>query len=272
MNDTRYRDEMIIVNGSLCSAAYYDHEAITGDSYVYDVIRVIDGRPLFAKEHYDRLNNSVRGVGGCLDFDLPEMCRLIEMLVESNDVRNDNVEIIIDKDDATGEDTAYFFLRHASYPGEEAYRDGVDTELFKAVRQNPHVKLRNQALRDATDRMIGERGLFEVILVDRQGCITEGSRSNIFLIRDGIVYTCHEEGVLLGVTRQKIFQICEENGIEIIQRAIPAVSLADYDAGFISGTSPKVLPIRRIGDVEMDVGDETLRRIMKLYDIEIGRS
>ena len=273
-NDTIINDkkEKIVADGKLCDAVDYDHDAITTKSYVYDVIRVIDGRPLFAKEHFLRLCSSIRGVGGEPDFDLPEMCRNIEALVEANQVRNDNVEIIIDRDEKSAGNIAYYYLKHATYPGAEDYAHGVDTELFNAVRENPHIKLKNHQLRDATDKVIAEKGLFEVILVDGQGCITEGSRSNIFLIKDGIVYTCYEEGVLLGVTRQKIFQICEENGIEIIQRAIPAASLEDYDAGFISGTSPKVLPIRRIGEVQLDVNDATLRRIMELYDTEIERS
>ena len=272
MIDSKKENEKIIVNGKLRDASDYDHDTITSESYVYDVIRVIDGRPLFATEHFERLCNSIKGVGGTPWFDLTEMCRCIEMLVEANQVRNDNVEIIIDKDPDSDEDTAYYFLKHASYPGKEDYISGVDTELYSAVRANPHIKLRNQSLRDATDKIISEKNLFEVILVDGQGCITEGSRSNIFLIRDGIVYTCHEEGVLLGVTRQKIFQICEENDIEIIQRAIPAASLGEYDAGFISGTSPKVLPIRRIGEIGLDVNDATLRHIMELYDREIERT
>lgn len=262
--------EKIIINGQVRNASEYDQYESPVKAYVYDVIRVIDGRPLFAAEHYSRIVNSLAATGDAPDFSLPEMCMCIEMLVQANCVRNDNVKIIVDIDN--GEQNSYMLLTHSRYPDEAAYRDGVDTGLFSAVRINPNIKSRNQALRDATNQAIKSGGLFEVILVDEQGCITEGSRSNIFFIKDGTVYTCHESGVLPGITRQKIIQICREKQIEVIERYIPASTLKDYDAAFISGTSPKVLPIRRIGDVKLDVNDDTLRKIMQLYDIEIEKS
>ena len=79
--------------------------------------------------------------------------------------------------------------------------------------------------------------------------------------------------MLLGITRKRILSVCEANGVDIVDREIPREKLGDYDAAFISGTSPKVLPISFVLDgerrIEYDVNDETLRRVMALYDTEI---
>ena len=124
----------------------------------------------------------------------------------------------------------------------------------------------DQALRDATDAAIKAHDLYEVILVDRDGQITEGSRSNVFFIKNGELYTSLLQLVLPGVTRDKIIEIVRGKGIAVHEDPIPASSVADFDAAFISGTSPKVLPIASLGDVTYDVDDQFLRRLMNWYD------
>ena len=124
----------------------------------------------------------------------------------------------------------------------------------------------DQALRDATDAAIKAHDLYEVILVDRKGQITEGSRSNVFFIKNGELYTSPLKQVLPGVTRDKIIEIVKGKGIAVHEDPIPASSVADFDAAFISGTSPKVLPIASLGDVTYDVNDPLLRHLMDWYD------
>lgn len=260
----------VVKNGQLIDEKDFHIEKDASDDYVYDVIRVIDGRPLFAEDHYNRLARSLHGVGKNIPFSLDEMCGLIQKLIDANGVANDNVKIII-PGDRTGSDV-YLMLMNAVYPAPADYEKGVDTELYRAVRIDPHVKKRNLALREATNEIIARDHVFEVILTDQNGDVTEGSRSNIFFIRGDVVYTCSESGVLQGVTRKKVIGVCRASGIEVKECIISAKSLGDYDAAFISGTSPKVLPIRRIGDVQMDVNNELLRRIMRLYDEEMERS
>ena len=127
----------------------------------------------------------------------------------------------------------------------------------------------DQALRDATDAAIRAHDLYEVLLVDNGGQITEGSRSNVFFIKKGEVYTSPLHQVLPGVTRGKIIEIIKSKGIPIHEVPILASDIASFDAAFISGTSPKVLPISQVGETKLDVNNPLLRQIMKLYDQEI---
>ena len=96
--------------------------------------------------------------------------------------------------------------------------------------------------------------------------VTEGSRSNIFFLRGDEVFTTPSEAVLLGVTRQKILEACAAAGIRVTERYTSREEIGTYEAAFVSGTSPKVLPIASAGPVQMDPQHALLRRIMKLYD------
>ena len=237
----------------------------------YEVIRVIGGKALFLDEHYARLEGSAASIGKSLPFTIEELDRHISELMQANGVQNYNVKFIMNGFEEEEGPYLYLFMNPTSYPTEEMYRDGVATDLLRIVRKNPHAKIINQSLRDQADALMAEKELFEALLVNDKEEITEGSKSNVFFIRGDVCYTCPSEGVLLGVTRQRILRIAKEGGIEIREESIPAGSLSSFDAAFISGTSPKILPIARIGEIPMNPDNPVLRRLMALYDEEIRK-
>lgn len=258
-----------LLNGERKDAACFDEIYREVQPSCYEVIRVIDGKALFLEDHYDRFCHTLATVEQEPPVSCETLGRMITELAEQNDVQNYNVKIIYNDFRAGGQ--LYLFFTHTSYPTEEMYRDGVATELMRSVRKNPHAKIINDSLRSQADAQMAAHHLFETILVDDQGNITEGSKSNIFFVRGGELVTSPASGVLLGVTRKHILHAAEAGGVVLKEETIPADSLGSFDAAFISGTSPKVLPIARIGEQKLDVNNAALRRIMQLYDAEIRR-
>ena len=228
---------------------------------VYEVVRLIDGRPQFLPEHFERLENSMGSIGMAVPFTYQKLEESIHDLAEEGQIANHNIKLEVD---VNGHSILYLNPTH--YPSAEQYAKGVRTELFDGERKNPNIKMMDQTLRDATDEAIKKHDLYEVILVDRDGCITEGSRSNVFFIKKGEVYTSPLHQVLPGVTRRKIIEIVKDKGIRFHEVPINASDIGSFDAAFISGTSPKVLPIASIGEETYDVNDPLLRDIMRWYD------
>ncbi|MGI6211408.1 MAG: aminotransferase class IV [Anaerovoracaceae bacterium] len=258
-----------MMNGTLYDTKDFDNLYKAVQPSCYEVIRVIDGRPLFLDEHFERFTGTVKSIDKPLPLTLDELESAIRTLAKENEIRNYNVKLIYNDFEHGGK--VFLFFTPTSYPTEEMYRDGVKTDFLRIMRDNPHAKIINQNLRDTADRLMKEEGLFEAVLVDDNGKITEGSKSNIFFIQGDHLVTCPAEGVLLGVTRQRILRLTREAGIETIEEQIDAERASEYDAAFISGTSPKVLPIAVMGDVKFDVNNALLRRVMKIYDDEIKR-
>jgi len=228
---------------------------------VYEVIRLTDGKPQFLPEHYARLENSLGAIGMPVPFTSEKLADSIRELAEEGQIKDHNLKLEVD---VSGHGVLYLNPTH--YPSAQQYAEGVKTELFRGERKNPNIKMMDQALRDATDAAIREHNLYEVILVDRGGQITEGSRSNIFFIKNGEVFTSPLHQVLPGVTRGKIIEIVRSKGIRVHEEPISASDIASFDAAFISGTSPKVLPISSVGDIAYDVNEPLLRDIMAWYD------
>jgi branched-chain amino acid aminotransferase len=115
-------------------------------------------------------------------------------------------------------------------------------------RSNPNAKIINNNFRSETDEKIKASKSYEAILVDRNNYITEGSRSNIFMVKDNCVVTAPLEAVLPGITREIIIEICKKEQINFFEENVSFKQISDLDALFITGTSPKILPISKVDD------------------------
>ncbi len=96
-------------------------------------------------------------------------------------------------------------------------------------------------------------GGYEALLVNEENQITEGSRSNIFFLKGNTLSTAPDETILNGITRKYILDICRTNKIKVRFMCVPVDSLQDYDAVFMTGTSPMVLQFYCIGDIYFNV-------------------
>ena len=87
----------------------------------------------------------------------------------------------------------------------------------------------------------------------------------MFFIGDNVIFTTPLEYVLPGTSRKRVFDICHKHRFPIIEKRIPVSELARYDAAFLSGTSPLILPINRIDELRFDPGLPLLQELMKYY-------
>jgi branched-chain amino acid aminotransferase len=237
---------------------------INGNVNVYEVIRVIDGIPLFLEKHCNRLNSSAEFIGIEYNIEEHEAYRKIKELVLKNNIRDGNIKVVLNFPGSSA-DLFFFFIPH-HYPSVNDYAQGVDMISLCAERNNPKAKVSNPALRARADQLIKEQRVTEVLLVDKDGFITEGSRSNIFLTREDIIFTPATEAVLPGITREAIIDICNDNEIELHECKIKLSDLETFQGAFITGTSPKVMPVRRIDDYSLQVNLPMIHKIMEKYN------
>lgn len=107
-----------------------------------------------------------------------------------------------------------------------------------------------------------EQGMKECIF-ERNGLITEGSRSNIFFILKGRVYTHPESGhILSGITRANVIRLAAESGITVVEEAVSLGTLSSCEEAFITNTSSEVTPVTEING--NPVGDGKPGRITML--------
>lgn len=236
-------------------------ELFNNQQELYEVLRVEDGTPLFITDHLLRLKKGFEKLNVLHPFPQRELTQAIYQLIITDKVENNNLKIscFLDKLVAS---QFYVYAIPSLYPDKITYALGVKTALFYAERDNPNIKIGHTHTRKSANAEIQRKEVHEVLLVDHNGRITEGSRSNVFFIVKDTIYTAPSHIVLQGIMREKVMEIIEQSNLCLKMECLPATELSKVNAAFITGTSPRILPISHIDAIVLDVNNTILRLLM----------
>lgn len=244
----------------------FDHKVFDTGKVFYEVLRIINGTALFLDDHLHRLQTSIQLAGCSFQVSVSLFHYLLRNLINRNNTANGNVRIMVHFMNGESLPLIYTFFIPHNYPDAEMYEKGVVTSLFKAERIDPNVKMDYPEMSRKISEFIKSHGIYDVLLVDKDNNITEGSRTNVFFVRNDELFTPPSEKVLKGITRLKVIQLCNKLNLKITEQIIPASLLKDYEAAFFTGTSPKVLPVNRIDDMEFSTDNRLVKAVIKAYD------
>jgi len=255
--------EKYIVDGVAADVSGYTPD-MSADIY-YEVIRLMDGKFLFLKDHLKRFQNSLSGSW----FEYPGTDVIMEslkLLQLNNNETVGNVRICIQRNIENGISLICYFIPYF-YPEEYMYKSGVKLVTYPHVRPNPGIKKWDDPFRISVNEYIQDQCVYEAILLNNQNQITEGSRSNIFFVdNNNKLITAPERSVLPGITRKYVLNICSEKGIEVIQRPVQLDDLSGIPTCFISGTSPKILPVSQLNGFQFNIDHPVLHLLMERFE------
>lgn len=259
-----------VLNGLLQPSDLFDNSLVYEGDSIYEVIRMAKGSPVFFHDHMERLLSSVRIQQRAM-LAMPDIIRRdIINLSRTEKKKEINLKIVFNYNQDSENYLIYFI--ETIYPSAEQYNKGVKGILYFAERKDPESKVINHKLRSSIYHNLILEGGYEALLVNEQECITEGSRSNIFFLKGDSLTTAPDNAVLNGITRKYILDICSENNIAVEFRCVPVSSVPDFDAVFMTGTSPMVLQFNSIGDVHFKVPSPLIEQLRRLYILKAEES
>jgi branched-chain amino acid aminotransferase len=259
-----------ILNGIILPSELFDNSLIYEGDSVYEVLRIIKGSPVFFHDHMERLINSVKYQQKELPADPEALRKAIVSLIRSDRKRETNLRIVFNYNNGIKSWLVYF--TEPMYPSAEQYKKGVKGILFHAERKDPELKVINHKFRSEIYHRLIMEGAYEALLVNEDNLITEGSRSNIFFVRGNTLYTAPDNLILNGITRKHILEICTTENIIVEMKCVGIDNMENYDSAFMTGTSPTVLPFRRIEDKLFNVELPLLARLRQLYMVKAEKS
>ena len=259
-----------ILNGDLQPAEVFDNSLVYDGDSIYEVIRMVKRTPVFFHDHMERLATSVKLQRKELLADVPALRKDIINLTRSDRKKETNLKIVFNYNNGSKNYLVYFI--EPIYPSEEQYKKGVKGILFSAERKDPESKVINHKLRSSIYYKLILEGGYEALLVSKKKLITEGSRSNIFFLKGETLITAPDNVILNGITRKHILEICRENQIKVELTCVKLEDISEYDAVFMTGTSPIVLPFYCIDDKFFNVRLPLMERLRQLYMIKAEES
>jgi D-alanine transaminase len=231
---------------------------------VYEVIPVYKGHIFRLRKHLERLNNSLDEVYIDRPYTLEQWQEILRELIEKNSGKNTGNDLslymqvtrgVSERDhaiDIATKQTVFAMCRLLHVNDRSAGISAIVEEdirwkycHIKAITLLPSVMLRHKA-RDA--------GATEAILV-KDGYITEGAASNVFIVKNGIVKTPPKDGSLLpGITRDLVVELLTESGIPCEEVAIKEVELKQADEIWITSSTWEIVPVIKLDNNPIGTG------------------
>jgi branched-chain amino acid aminotransferase len=160
-----------------------------------------------------------------------------------------------------------------SYLGDEGIRNGIRVKVSSFARHHVNVNMCKAKSNGSYMNSIlafneaSAAGYDEALLLDSEGYVSEGSGENIFIVRDGVIYTPDLTSCLDGITRNTIFILAAELGLTIKEKRITRDEVYIADEAFFTGTAAEVTPIREVDGraIGNGVKGEITQRLQALY-------
>jgi branched-chain amino acid aminotransferase len=149
-----------------------------------------------------------------------------------------------------------------AYLGEEGLKKGIRVKTSSYTRHHVNITMtQSKTVSNYTNSILAnmeatDDGYDEALLLDPSGFVSEGAGENLFVIKGGKVYTPDlSAGALNGITRNTIFAICQDLGLELIEKRITRDEVYICDEAFFTGTAAEVTPIRELDRIQIGAGE-----------------
>lgn len=266
-----YMEPLVYINGKYvpkneATTSIYDHGFLYGDG-AFEGIRAYNGLVFKLKEHLDRLFDSAKAIDLKIPISKEEMSRAIIETLKKNNLKDAYIRPIVTR----GNGDLGLDPRKCSKPNifiiteewgamyGDLYEDGL-TAVTVGVRRNapealpPNIKSMNYLNNILAKIEANAKGGDEAIMFDVNGNISEGSGDNIFIIKNGKIFTPPTLNNLRGITRAAAIELAIKENIEIIETNLGLFDIYTADEVFVTGTAAEIAPITKIDGRSVDSG------------------
>lgn len=265
----------------------FDHGFLYGDG-IFEGIRVYNGTIFKLKEHIDRLYDSAKSILLDIGMTPEEMTERVVETVRRNELKDAYIRLVVsrgvgdlglDPRKCSKPNVVIIVEQLALFP-KEHYESGIKIITVPTRRNipdalNPKIKSLNYLNNVLVKIYANQAGVSEALMLNAQGYVAEGSGDNIFIIKNGIIYTPPSYlGALEGITRNAIIEIAEKLGYVVKEQPFTVHDVYVADEVFLTGTAAEVIAVvnvdgRVIGEgVPGKITKELLAHFRELVEID----
>ena len=242
------------------------------------------------REHTDRLFNSAKILRMAMPFTREELMQAQIDVIKANNLESGYLRPLIwlgsEKMGVSPKGAKVYAMVAAwpwgAYLGEDGINRGIRVKTSSFTRHHVNITMTQaKAVSNYTNSILAnleatEDGYDEALLLDTAGFVSEGSGENVFVIKEGVVYTPDlSAGALNGITRKTVTAICQDLGLELKEKRITRDEVYIADEAFFTGTAAEVTPIRELDRIQIGEGTRgpITEKIQAAYfDVVYGRN
>ena len=246
----------------------FDHGFLYGEG-IYETMRTYHGRLFLYQRHTRRLRNSARMISLDVPFTDQQLSTRIRDTIAASGLTGETyVRVLVTRGvgdltydpHATPVPSVVIIVKPHVDPAAAVYENGVHAVICDIVRNhpgtvNPMIKSNNLLNSALAMQEALTRGGFEGIMRNYKGELTECTTSNLFIVRNGAAVTPPlNAGLLPGITREFLFDVGKEVGIDVLEQSLRDADLFSADEAFLTSTTREVVPIVTVDDKTIGTG------------------
>jgi len=267
------------VNRKDAMVSVFDHGLLYGDG-VFEGIRSYDSLIFKCEEHVNRLFETAEAIELVIPLSKSEMTRAIGDTLKQNNITDGYIRVIVTRGEGDlgldpkkchGKPAVIIITDKIVLYPQEFYSNGMEIITVKTKRNHPealHPKLKTlNYLNNILAKIeAGKEGYIEAIMLDHEGYVAECTGDNIFLIKNGALFTPNR-GILIGITRNCVIEIAKEEGMSTQERLINLDEVYAADECFLTGTAAEVIPVVKVDGRVIGTGSPgfTTKKLIKLF-------
>ncbi len=257
------------VKASEAKLSFYSQTLNYGNGVVEGIraYKTEQGARIFkGKQHFERMQMSAHHLGLELDFDAKRLEEIAYELLEINHLENAYIRPIIFTGDSIGLQglsTPRLFMgafKWAQYLGKKP----VSTCISAFTRPNPsafpvEAKINGMYVNSImASNHARKNGFQEAILLDIEGNIAQGPGTNLFIEKNGELFTPKRGHIMMGITRQTVLEIAQQEGIKASEITMTVEDLKNADSAFFTGTGAGIIGIKSVDDKQFDTSQNAI--------------
>jgi len=279
---------LVYVNGEMvpmkeAKISVFDRGFQYGDG-VFEGLRAYGGRIFKLKEHVDRLYRSAKAVGIQIPLSKAEFSEAIKRVVRENNFTDAHIKPQVTRGTApklgldprnTGQPNVVIPARpigKSMFSAEAGFKlASVSVRKIPAVCLDPRIKCCNYLVNILARAEAVASGADEAIMLDVHGYVSEGCGDNIFLVKDGALYTPPVQDALEGITRQTVIEMAARVGLKVHEVRLTTYDVYCADEVFVTGSGAGIVPVTEVDKRPVSGGKpgEITRQIVQLYAEEV---
>lgn len=214
---------------------------------VFETMRVVKGRIEFFSSHLRRLRRGLRVLKFSSPFTSSTIRRQIGQLLKVNGLENARVRVMIWQKGARVHSA--MICQPLQPPPARQYSQGFKAMLIHGHRRETPgpIKSLDYGIFRRSFKIARAAGFDEALLLNRKGELVEGSRTNIFFVKNNVIFTPSiKSGCLPGIMRERVLKAARREKLRCITRALKAIDLLAADEAFLTNALIGVMPLTHV--------------------------
>jgi len=267
----------IFINGRFYSEkdaniSVFDHGFLYGDG-IFETLRAYNGKVFKIDEHMERLFHSARLAKLKIPLAKKQLKSAIIFTIKKNKLKEAYIRLTISRGKGelgyttkSNPNIIIIARPFIKYP-KNVHEKGVPIITYDGGRVLPEVKSTSCIPLVLAKSEAAEKGCFDAILIDRDGFVTEGTVSNVFFVKNNIIYT-PKEGILKGITREIVISMAKKT-LKVKEATIKKSQICSFDECFLTNTSGEIIPVSKINDKKINAPGAMTAKLMKEFEKEV---